>query len=87
MRKSSIPPRKPAADVARPLPGRASTNQAVSRSAERLGSDDDGTMPSGDWMAERQVEAPAPPEGTPVTSEKRDAARRGRARESRRGSY
>lgn len=104
MRKSSAPPARPAkersparqrtADVAHPLPGRASTNQAVSSSAERLGGDDEGTMQSSDWMAERRVPAPgeagstAPaPEGTPITSEKTDSARQGRARESRRGSY
>jgi hypothetical protein len=95
--RPAAPARTPAVDVAHPIPGRASTNQSVSRSAERLGSDDDGTMQSSDWMAERRVPAPgeagakapaAPaPEGTPITSEKRDAARQGRARESRRGSY
>ena len=104
MRKSSAPPARPAkersrarpatADVAHPLPGLASTNQAVSSSAERLGGDDDGTMQSSDWMAERRVPAPGEagskrpaPEGTPITSEKTDSARQGRARESRRGSY
>jgi len=104
MRKSSAPPVQPAKersrtrqttpDVAHPLPGRASTNQAVSSSAERLGGDDDGTMQSSDWMAERRIPAPGEPgsktpapEGTPITSEKTDSARQGRARESRRGSY
>jgi hypothetical protein len=104
MRKSSTPPARPAkersrvrqpkAEVAHPLPGLASTNQAVSSSAERLGGDDDGTMQSSDWMAERRIPAPGEPgsktpapEGTPITSEKTDSARQGRARESRRGSY
>jgi len=104
MRKSSASPAQPASgrsrarrtttEVAHPQPGRASTNQAVSRSAERLGGDDDATMQSSDWLAERRVPAPgesgsqAPtPEGTPITSEKTDSARQGRARESRRGSY
>jgi hypothetical protein len=71
----------------RRVPARASDTQAVSSAAERLGAGDEGTMPSSDWMAERGAAAPAQPEGTPVTSRKRDAARSGRARESRRGSY
>ena len=104
MRKSSAPPaqpakersrvRQPKTEVAHPQPGRASTNQAVSSSAERLGGDDDGTMQSSDWMAERRIPAPGEPgsktpapEGTPITSGKTDSARQGRARESRRGSY
>ena len=103
MRKSSAPPAQPAkersraqtrVEVAHPLPGLASTNQAVSSLAERLGGDDDGTMQSSDWMAERRIPAPGEPgsktpapEGTPITSEKTDSARQGRARESRRGSY
>ena len=103
MRKPSAPPAQPAGQrprarqttaEAQPLPGRASTNQAVSSSAERLGGDDDGTMHSSDWMAERRVPAPGEagsktpaPEGTPITSGKTDSARQGRARESRRGSY
>jgi hypothetical protein len=89
--------KRPAAvDRAHRVPGRAPTTQAVSSAAERLGSDDDGTMQASDWMAERQVgkvasstagAAPvAQPEGTPITSPKHDAARTGRARESRRGS-
>jgi hypothetical protein len=104
MRKPSAPPARPAkersparkntAAVAHPLPGRASTNQAVSSAAERLGADDDGTMQGSDWMAERRVAAPGEPGakapsplGTPITSENTDSARQGRARESRRGSY
>ena len=104
MRKSSAPPARPAkerssarqttADVAHPLPGRAGTNQAVSSAAERLGGDDDGTLHSSDWMAERRVPAPgeagskaAAQQGTPITSGKTDPARQGRAHESRRGSY
>ena len=75
------------ADPAHRVPGRAPDTQSVSSAAERLGADDDGTMHPSDWMAERRVPEPPEPEGTPITSEKRDAARTGRARESRRGSY
>jgi hypothetical protein len=93
MKPTPPPKARPAAPAeAEPQhePPRASRSQSVSSAAERLGADDgEGTQPSSDWMAERRV-APAAegqPEGTPVNSPRRDSARRGRARESRRGSY
>lgn len=78
-------PANPAAEPAHPVPPRASRSQAVSAAAERLAGSD-GTTQASDWLAERRVEPPTEPEGTPVNSPRKDASRQGRARESRRGS-
>ena len=79
-KRAAVPPRS--------APTRTPTPGIGEKAADQPGvSGDSGTTQSSDWLAERQHQAPPPEPATPMGTSEKQAQNRGRAKESRRGSF